>query len=94
MDKDIKKFELYHCRRKGFWGDQVFPVDFEHVATITCPSITNVVRLTCHLSHDWTRNMGVLSHVDKARSTAVGDIIKTESGEQFRVKLMDLEAIV
>lgn len=61
-------------------GPVSFPGDFALVATVNTDSRDKAYELTNHIHRPWPMNDGVVAHVERARSTSVGDVVEDASG--------------
>ena len=63
-------------------------LEYAKVAEVEVPGTAEenlevVFRLTNHVDHDWTKNDFVIPFGNQHRSTSVGDIVVTETGDRY-----------
>lgn len=88
-------FSVFHKKRPTFgieWlgddlgdipPDRVLLADFERVAIVNCENLEDVFRVTNHIDESWQNNPEVVTAVERARSTSVGDVVITADGKAF-----------
>ena len=67
---DFLKYQFGTENVKFFTADQV--------ASVETDSLEYAYVMTNHIDHDWLSNRCVTPHVDRARSTSMGDIMQME----------------
>ena len=76
-------FEVYHAidpsfpliNERLFAEARKFPTGYTKVAEVECETMGEVFMLTNNIEHSWTENPEVVTDVESARSTSVGDIV-------------------
>ena len=93
----VQVFGIYHRRRMIPWlyKNEPAPVrdDFTLVAHVEVGSLDDAFRITQHIDDDWTSAPGVQMHVERARSSSVGDVFQTPDGALYRVAPMGFEPV-
>ena len=102
-DHDKPMYQVWHANEHAFAAMRIgeslgmrqpeFPMDYQLVAHVRAQDLDQVFALTNHGDEDWTRNAGVQSVTDGARSTSVGDVIVDPEGRPHRVESMGFEEI-
>lgn len=78
-------FTVLHAKNPTFTEKVQLPIN-EHyiqVADVHCDNIDDAYRLTNHIDEAWQLNEEVQNALQPARSTSVGDLVKTEDGTIF-----------
>lgn len=68
-----------------------FPVGFSDVAVVETDDIGRVFQLTNHIDRPWWENPEVRVCVRTSRSTSVGDVIVSATGERVAVASIGLD---
>lgn len=80
------KFDIYHSHKLNYVAEKLTADSYKKVASIEASSLDDAYGKSQNIESSWLEHPGVVSSLEKCRSTCVGDIIyNTKENQGYMV---------